>query len=755
MMPAMVSWARARGARRAAAATAAIAALAVLSPAAAQAAPRKAAPHRADGRLSDWVGRPTMLAGRSQISRGELIYTDYLYDDYGPDLDGTPNQTAFRCLFAPTSGDYRYPADEARYGNNAADLRELRIALDRRSLHTLVALQTLKARNAAVAEIAIDADGRTSTGSGAWPDGAGLTTPGADRFITITATGARLTDGSGAVHRLRHGTNMKLNFLEADVPRRLLGPLSKNARLWVAVGLEGAGGGFLEQTPGQTAAFDVGFQGEEGYGLVSQWSDQHQSAALADGDISALGRRLSPRALQAGASRRFKPAPGFYNRIFRSRFSYGEGISLKQGSLPGTPDPMFRGRYQPYALFIPQGYRPGHRTPLLIDGHSLDVNLNEYKAIGFRQLTQLGDERHSLIVTPLARGTDTWYLDSGLVDVFEAWRDVRRFYGADPERTALTGYSMGGYLTYRLGLLMPDAFTRASVYVGPPAYYYWPYPLPLQSTPEWQVPGNTNLIVDNGLNLPFEVNHGNMDELVPVAGVVHQTDSLRAAGDPYRFYHHFSDDHNSFIVAANQWPHTRDWLGGPGLRRNLSPVRVRYKRYPSMDLKRAGLHFDGAYWVDGMVVRHATQPADFGEIDATTEALGRKPPTLIDEGTSLYTGPTGVSPATVTGQHYEPGAAAAKRNAFTAKLTNLKSLLFRTGRMGLDTGRPISAELTGDGTTALRFSGLRCLGAATLDGQRVSRGTGRRGAIVTVTLDPGSSHRLLLDPCRTSRRGAR
>jgi hypothetical protein len=752
MMPAMASWARARGARRAAAAAAAIAALAVPSTAA-HAAPRNAAPHRADGRLSDWVGRPTMLAGRSQISRGELIYTDYLYDDYGPDLDGAPNQPAFRSNLAPTSGDYRYPADEARYGNNAADLRELRLALDRRSLHALVALQTLKARNAAVAEIAIDADGRASTGSGAWPDGAGLMTPGADRFITITATGARLTGRSGTVHRLRHGTNMKLNFLETDVPRRLLGPLSRKARVWVATGLQAPGGGFLEQSPGHTAAFDIGFQGAEEYGLASHWGDRRQSTALASGDISAFSRRLAPRAMRAGVTRRFKPGPGFYNRIFRSHYSYGEGIALKQGSLSGTADPMFLGRYQPYGLYIPQGYRPGHRTPLLIDGHSLDVNQNEYAAVGPNQFPQLGDERHSLIITPLARGTDTWYLDSGLVDVFEAWRDVRRAYGADRERTALTGYSMGGYLTYRLGLLMPDAFTRASVYVGPPGYFFWPYPLPLQSTPEWQVPGDTNLIVDNGINLPFEVNHGNMDELVPVAGVVHQTDSLRAAGVPYRFYHHTSDDHLSFIL-KNEWPQTEQWLGGPTVRRDLSPVRVRYKRYPSMDVKGVP-SFDGAYWVDRMVARHAAQPSDFAEVDATTEALGRRPPTLVDEGTSLYTGPTGVSPATVTGQHYEPGTAAPERNAFTAKLTNLKSLLFRTGRMGLDAGLPVSAELTGDGTTTLRFSGLRCLGAATLDGHKLSRGTGRRGAFVRVTLDPGSSHRLLLGPCRTSSRSER
>ena len=683
-----------------------------------------------------------MLAGRSQLSRGELIYTDYLYDDYGPNLDGAPNQTVFRCAFAPISGDYRYPPDEARYGYNAADLREMRLAIDHRALHLLVALQTLKAKNAAVAEVAIDSDGKRSTGSRRWPAEAGLTTPGADRFITLTATGARVFGASGKGRSVRHGANMKLNFLEADVPLRRLGHLGKRARVWVATGLEGARGGFLAQSAGHTAAFDTGFQRAEDYGLLSQWGDQRQSAALASGDISAFGRRLPVRGMRSGATRRFKLVPGFYNRIFRSRRTYGEGISLKQGSISGTPDPEFRGRYQPYGLYVPQGYRPGRPTPLLLDGHSLDVNQNEYKAIGFRQLTQLGDDRHSLIITPLARGADTWYLDSGLVDVFEAWRDVRRHYHADRERTAITGYSMGGYMTYRLGLLMPDAFTRASVYVGPPAYYYWPYPLALQSTPEWQVPGNTNLIVDNGINLPFEVNHGNLDELVPVAGVVHQTDSLRAAGVPYRFYHHSNDDHNSFIVAANQWPQTAAWLGGPSLRRDLSPVRVRYRRYPSMDVKGVP-SFDGAYWVDGMVVRKAGQPDSFGEVDATTEALGRRAPTLVDEGTSVYTGPTGISPATVTGQHYEAGAKAPKRNAFTATLTNLRSITFRTARMGLDPGNRVTASLTGDGRTVLRFSGhWRSSLRASLDGKPVPA-SGGNGARVVVTVT-GGGHRLLI-----------
>src|SRR6476661_9715084 len=133
MIPTMASWAPARGVRGGASALAL--ALLVIAVAAQPAAARPVGGHHADGRASDWVGRPTMLAGRAQLSRGELIYTDYLYDDYGPDLDGVPNAPAFRSKLAYTSGDYRYPSDEKRYGNNAADLREMRLAINHRALH--------------------------------------------------------------------------------------------------------------------------------------------------------------------------------------------------------------------------------------------------------------------------------------------------------------------------------------------------------------------------------------------------------------------------------------------------------------------------------------------------------------------------------------------------------------------------------------------------------------------------------------------
>jgi hypothetical protein len=710
--------------------------------------------HRADGDLSDWHGRPTMLGGRTQISGGELIYTDYLYDDYGPDLNGHGDLPQFRDELAPKAGDYGYPDNPDRYGYNAADLRELRIAADSSGLHALIALQTMKVADATVATIAIDTDGKSSTGAAQWPEGLGLDTPGADRFITVWGAGGRVTDSAGHSHVVHQAVNLRDNAIEVDVPWKLLGKVSDSARVWVVTGLATPGGHFLDQGSGGTPAFDAGFQGAEEYDITrSHWSDLKQAKALADGDISALSHRLDLPVLEAGGNRHFRVRPGFYDRIFRSRFSYGEGISLKTSNpnpgvmASGWETPEFRGRYQPYGLWIPKGYRRGRSTPLTLAGHSLDVNLNEYRSVAPNHFYQeLGDDRHSLVVTPLARGMDTWYLTTGFEDVLEVLRDVRRHYGADPDRTAITGYSMGGYMTYRLGYLMPDLFTRASVYVGPPAYFHWAYPAPPSTTPPWTVAGQTNNIVDNGLDLPFEINHGDSDELVPISGVVHQTDTIKAAGDPYRFYHHTAPQDHLLFIFHDAWTHTRDWLGN--YRRNLSPVRVRYKRYPVMDLPKYKLRFDGAYWVDAMALRNAAADDSSGEVDAITFALGGNRPRLEVEPETVSPGEGGNTPATVTGQHIAAGKPIVRRNAFEATLTNLRRILFRSDRMGLNTARVVRATLHGDGDTILRFTGrwpcARPAGAK-LDGDPVAVVRDGPHAIrVDVDLSGPNAHHLVL-----------
>jgi predicted esterase len=710
----------------------------LVSPAGADSGPG----HRSDGRATDWHGTPTNLGGRTQLSDGELVSTDYLYDDYGADVDRLPNQPAFRANLAPTSGDFRYPP-AAKYGLNAADLREFRLALTQTNLFALVRLQTLKDRSTTAALIAIDSDGRRTTGAARWPAGAGIKhTPGADHFLLISGHGTWLYDARGHRVRVSGAVSTAGNALEATLPLKRL-KLGSGARAWVLTGLATAGGTLASQRAGAPSAFDVGFQGAERYSLSSHWSDRRQSAALAAGNLSAFAYRLPVAAMRRADTRPFVPGPGFYNVIFRSRRTFGEGINPKTSNgdvatrIGGSAAPMFLGRYQPYGLYLPAGWRAGSKTPLTLDGHSLDVNQNQYRAVG-KELPAYGDDRGAIVITPLARGIDTWYLDAGLGDVFEAWANVKRRFGADPERTSIAGYSMGGYMTYRLGLLKPDAFTAAVVHVGPPGYYQWPYPGPLQSTERWRVRGFTNLIVPNGLNLPFEIDHGNADELVPVSGVVKQADTFRTAGNPYRFYLHAADDHLTFILAGN-FAHSRDWLGRTPPRRNLKPLRVRFVRYPSMDLPAYGLKWDAAYWVRDIVVRNASAVDANGRVDVTALTHRRLAPVAKPETPRVEPPGAGVSPATVTGQTLVPGPRTEQRNAFEGSLLNVRSVRLKTAWMGLRKGERISAGLKGDGPTTLRLEG-RWPGAATLDGRPVTVTRTKKETRVTLDLAPGATH---------------
>jgi dienelactone hydrolase len=718
------------------------------------------AAYRADGDLSDWRGDPTLLAGESTVSRGELIHDDYLYDDYGANLDQGPNPPDFRSYLAPTRGDYRYPDNSQRYGYNAADLRQLRLAADGRGLHIAAFLQTMKAPDAAAVTLAIDSDRNSSTGTAAWPHGVGIQTPGIEHFVTSWGAGGWVSSGRGKKEPIRtQALNLDENAIEIEVPWAQIPRLrGSTIRVYVVTGLADpasrqyvpvpagtatatAPGGGL---PGSTAAFDVGFDSEETATRLigSHWGEELQSQALANRDVAAMSETVDLDLLESRGSIAYQPEPGrFYNRIFRSSQNYGEGINLKQNpaSPGGSPDPQFLSPHQPYGLYIPADYQAGTPAPLLLMGHSLDVNHNEYKAISPNLYTQLGDERSAVVITPLARGLDTWYIDSGFWDVLEAWEDTKANYSIDDDRTHISGYSMGGYMSFRMGLLMPDHFAAAAPYVGPPAYQIWFPPGPPQPSGPYQFIGQTNNIIYNGLDLPFEINNGALDELVPVLSAEEQAQTFRELGRPHTYYLYPTADHFA-LIGADEWGHTRDFLDAHPVR-NLNQIEVAFRYYPSMDLPSLGLRFDGAYWVDRLALRNNANQQSFGQVDAVTFAQGGNR-TLPQDFSSNYPGP--VLPATVRGTNRVPGGPITQRNGFQATLTNLSGIAFATGRMGIDPAQQITATLTGDGNTTVTLLGQFPAVTATVDGQPVAVQQTAEG--IEITADLTGQRELVVTP---------
>jgi pimeloyl-ACP methyl ester carboxylesterase len=158
-----------------------------------------------------------------------------------------------------------------------------------------------------------------------------------------------------------------------------------------------------------------------------------------------------------------------------------------------------------------------------------------------------------VVVTPLARGPSCWYFDEGELDVWEVWARVAEQLGTDPNRTVISGFSMGGYAAYKLGLTYPAVFAQAVVLAGPPT-------CGVRLLPDVDIPGDldpnshcaregdTWRLLVNGRWLPFVIAHGLLDGLVPITSVLQQVLELDRLGYRYRFTVYPFEDHITWVL---------------------------------------------------------------------------------------------------------------------------------------------------------------------------------------------------------------
>ncbi|HWH32433.1 MAG TPA: hypothetical protein VNU01_07140, partial [Egibacteraceae bacterium] len=410
-------------------------------------------------------------------------------------------------------------------------------------------------------------------------------------------------------------------------------------------------------------------------------------------------------ALRDGVTTPVPDVRGYSVRLFASRQELGEGM--------GTSFPQYRGRWQPYAVWVPAGYEAGTPNPLLLSLHSLSVHHNQYRggtspsASYKTYYEQLEAGLGAIVVTPLGRGPDGWYEDEGLVDTLEVWADVQRRFSVDRERTHVGGYSMGGYGTYRLATLMPDAFASAVSIVGPPANGIWAYPLP--PTGGEANPDNTRPQLENTRHVPFWITQGVLDELVPVAGVVHQARRFEELGHEFRLAVHPAEDHLSFVF-KDEWSREVAWLAAHP-RRVTSPHCVTLKVRPASLATggrpeilahvaaltaEVGARVDGAYWVGDVAVAAGADVT--GVVDLSSGAVTRRQAGVSPVATAGVDGP---SPHTLTGQD-KVWAEGPPAQTLTGSLSNVTALTVDLDRAGL-AGVP-QVDVTTDTPVTLTFT---------------------------------------------------
>jgi hypothetical protein len=649
-----------------------------------------------------------MVSGAEAYRDGEFIYQDYLYESFGANTTNEPMASPETApptpIFGPMTGDVVYPTDEARYGYNAADLVELRIDADMKSVAYRFTLNTLLAPDSTAVAVGIDADGGDEETD--WGHGLGSLGPlDLEHVLYTDGASASLDDTPVAVK-----TDIDSNQIEVVVPRDVFDPGDQKWTHYAVTGIADGAGGFvpLADEPSDTEpggahgtdappVFNVAFRYEvdddepfyrsinpasEGTRAVGagHWRDHGQALALEARDISPFAAEVDFGAMADKAETSNAPTSGYMNRIYVSSLDLGEGVADGR--------PWLLGDLQPYSAFIPESYEAGTPAPLTLILHSLSCTLNQFAVHAPNIYTDLAEGRGSIALTTMGRGEDGWYLAEAEVDLFEAWADLARNYTLDPGRVAINGYSMGGYGTFRMATLWPDLFGRAFPVVGPQAEG-----IKVLAESDDGDSTNTFHVLDNVRNIPFMIWNGVADELVPVAGTVTHAQRLEDLG--YRFVQDvFTADH--FLLSeVDDWSRGAEFLGDAAIDRD--PAHVTFRVMPAADYPDLGLVHDHAYWVWDVRMRDEVGDPSSGLVDARSLAFGEGDPATE----AVRGGGASPLPYAERGLAWLDVPSVESANALDLALTNVAAATMGLTRAGIDVLEVVTIDVASDGPAAL------------------------------------------------------
>lgn len=535
--------------------------------------------------------------GTGRFAGGAVFWTDFIYDDHG--ASGIP--VSVPTGGAPAKGTYVYPEGPA--ARNGADV--FRVAIGLTTTHTWwrIDWNTLVDKDVPIGLFTFDTD-RGTAATNKWPANAGVRSAGIDLALLVSGAGAWVIDlTTGTRTAVEHRVDMQSRSFLASVPRPLVEPRGTwTVRL--AAGLaDEAGKGFAEVPfvhgagPGQPNVYNLAFRTREQEKVpLNFWSDRAQAEALEDGDVSQFALAVPWDQLAARRTDAEQAVTGTSTRWYVSSVELGHGVG--DGNILDTK-PQFLGRVQPYSVCLPATYAPGRKLPLTLMLHSLALGQNQYAAFDPKLLHELCDGRDSIVVTPLARGPACWYFDEGELDVWEVFARAVEQLGADPNRTVISGYSMGGYGTYKLGLSYPEVFSQAVVLAGPPTCGVRlmrgvEAPADFDPTSHCAREGDSWPLLANARWLPFVIAHGGIDQLVPFSGVVQQVFEIDRLGYRYRFAAYPAEDHIAFLLKddfADPVAHMGTVL------RQADPGHITFAWYPQLVRADLGIGPHRVWWI--------------------------------------------------------------------------------------------------------------------------------------------------------------
>jgi len=186
----------------------------------------------------------------------------------------------------------------------------------------------------------------------------------------------------------------------------------------------------------------------------------------------------------------------------------------------------------PFRVYIPSAYEKTRKFPLAILLHG--ANSDENTLMNSGEVQRVAERSGYIVAAVNGRGPFGGYRkDNGAEkDVFDVLAIMQKYYNIDEHRIYLSGHSMGGMGTWRIGLEFRDRFAAIAPSAG------------TRDTPEQDAQ------LASGRKIPILLSCGGQDTTVPCAAHVTVYKKLKDAGYPVKIVEYPEDTHWTVFVSA-------------------------------------------------------------------------------------------------------------------------------------------------------------------------------------------------------------
>ena len=263
---------------------------------------------------------------------------------------------------------------------------------------------------------------------------------------------------------------------------------------------------------------------------------------------------------------------------------------------------------------------------------------NQYGGVAPSQLKEECEQRDSICATTEGFSDGQWYYGAAQVDFWDVWHQLATNYDLNPDATVMSGYSMGGFASYKLALEYPDLFAQAMPLEGPVICGTRVDPADRKPRPaakkmhergQHHAPDRQRQVDPLRDDLRGDRRAG------PVHRRVEQVEAFNKLG--YRYYAvlYPAEDHMVFALQNDFAPATSQLARSNG---SKPPASFTFAWYPALDSSSLGIGPTGDYWISGLGAR-GSGAGQLASVSASSGELP-EPEQKPEHHTGAVDGPT-------------------------------------------------------------------------------------------------------------------